>query len=282
MNLLKIAEENTNYLKNEYFLLRNKYSHEKKIQILDDFIDLVKNKWNLSINLRMHDLNLFFTEGEYKNKYDLEKEGKDYGRLLKYLKNRKKRNIKGKQINNKRDIFDNSFENGRKNQYLSLNIGGLGIKKYGNFCLIIKQNQVKNYKSLIFIKEDSLNYINGSNVNIEKLKKEVSNKNFVHLLTVIKHKDDIFSPGFIEKCHNIICCDNNYIEAITQDKIIIGHIDCVRISRTDYNSYFKVYNTENNKNNFEAQRFRSYIFLGIIKTLEKHNIKLEKVDENGN
>lgn len=280
MNLFRIAEENTDYLLNKYALLRGKYTRENNLHLVTHFLKLVKDQWNLSINLKIHDLNLFFIEGKYKNKYDLEKETKDYSKL-KYLNNSKKSTIKKKELNKKRDIFDNSFNSGRKNKYLSLNIGGLGIKKYGNFCLIIKRNHTQKYKSLAFIKEDSLNYVNYDKINIEKLKKEISNRNYVHLLAVLKHEDDI-CPEFIERCANLICCSENYIEAITQEKVHTSHIECVRINRDEYNSYFLLNFYTENKYKFAFERIRSYMFLGVIKLLKKHNIKLEKVVEDGN
>lgn len=234
MDSLDIAEKNSTNLKNIINNLDGIYKQNYTI-----ISDLVKDKWAISINMDIDKFNNFLIEGKYKNRYEKLKDD------LERLPNGVGENISTKEVlrrelkkhYSKRIIFDSSFKDGKKFKYGALNIGGPGIHKYGDICLVIAKSFVNNDASVAFIKGDSLSYVNESKVDVEKLTTDSSNKNLVHILAAIKHCtctceiDPIMLPS-------IVCCEHSYIEAITKNDIEPQHIHKVRIRKTKVEEYY--------------------------------------------
>ena len=229
-------------------------------------------------------LNNFLTEGRYKNMYELkkgqEKEIKRVRELRISVKQAVKKHLKSDYKS--RLIFDHTFEDGEKFKYGALNIGGLGVKEYGEYCVVIKRKQLEEYSSSVFIKENSLNYVDCQHVNIEQLRQNIANKECVYFLATLKHEDNIEKiPD--NKWASMVCCNESYIEAITKDEIKNNHIESVRMSKNDYDRYYdylvKEYILEKIP---EEKKYQLYMFLEMLKLLEKQEIKLEVIDENEN
>jgi hypothetical protein len=284
MNIFDIADENLDNLKTKYKLLKERHEDQNNLGIFSNFVKLVKDKWTISINMRQGVLNNFLIAGKYKNIYEVKKEQGDELRKVKKMdiiseEQAVKKHQKG--YYEARVTFESTFEDGAKFKYGALNIGGLGLEKYGDYCVAIKLEQSKDYSSLAFIKEDSLNYVDGHHVNIEQLCQDIANKECVHPLVTLKHENDIEGiPA--DEWTSMICCDESYIEAITKDEIKNNHIESVRMSKEDYLLYydylFKDYISEISK----MEKYQLYMLLGIFKLLDKQGIKLEVIDENGN
>ena len=283
MNIFDIANQNLDNLKTQYKLLKERHEDQNNLGIFSNFVKLVKNKWSISINMRHWALNNFLIAGKYKNVYELKKEQGEGLRKVRKLEisveQAVEKDLKGYYKG--RETFDCAFEDGEKFKYGALNIGGLGLKKYGEYCVIIKRKQSEEFSSLAFIKKDSLNYVDGHHVNIEQLCQDIANKECVHPLVTLKHENDIVGiPA--DEWTSMICCDESYIEAITKDEIKNSHIESVRMSKEDYLLYydylFKDYISEISK----MEKYQLYMLLGIFKLLDKQGIKLEVIDENGN
>ena len=283
MNIFDIANQNLDNLKTQYKLLKERYGNQNNLDILSKFVKLMKDKWTISINMRQWVLNNFLIAGKYKNIYEVRREQGEELRSVRDLEISEEQALERHQggYYNSRVTFDRTFEDGEKFKYGALNVGGLGLKKYGEYCVIIKREQSEEYSSLAFIKEDSLNYIDGHHVNIEQLSQDMANKECVHPMVTLKHENDIGGiPA--DEWASMICCDESYIEAITKDEIKNSHIESVRMSKEDYLLYydylFKDYISEISK----MEKYQLYMLLGIFKLLDKQGIKLEVIDENGN
>lgn len=283
MNIFDRANQNLDNLKTQYKLLKERHEDQNNRDIFSNFVKLVKNKWSISINMRHWTLNNFLIAGKYKNVYELKKEQGEGLRKVRKLEISVEQAVEKdlKCYYKARETFDRTFEDGEKFKYGALNIGGLGLKKYGEYCVIIKRKQSEEFSSLAFIKKDSLNYVDGHHVNIEQLCQDIANKECVHPLVTLKHENDIEGiPA--DEWTSRICCDESYIEAITKDEIKNSHIESVRMSKEDYLLYydylFKDYISEISK----MEKYQLYMLLGIFKLLDKQGIKLEVIDENGN
>ena len=283
MNVFDLANQNSDSLRTRYELLKENYADQNDLDMLSDFVQLVKDKWAMSINMRQWVLNNFLIAGKYKNVYELKKErGEEIVKVRQLeipLEKAIEKHLKG--YYKSRVTFDRNFEDGEKFKYGALNIRGLGIKKYGEYCVVIKRQQLEEHSSLAFIKEDSLNYVDNHHVNIKKLSQDIANRECVHILVILKHENDI---GRIpaDKCASMICCDENYIEVITKDEILNSHIESVRMSKKDYRLYydylFKDYISEIS----DMEKYQLYILLGILEFLSKQGIELGVIDENEN
>ena len=285
MNIFVLSDQNSDNLRQSYRSLKVKFSDSNK---LNTFIEMMK-KSTISINMRQWALNNFLIAGKYYNLYELKKERADELKkviilditpedvLKKYLKN----------YYESRKIFNNYFDGSQKFTYGALNIGGLGIQKYGEYCVIIKYEQSNIYTSLIFIKEDSLNYVEGNILNIDKLSNDSANRECIRCLAALKHEIDLEKTPE-NKWASMICCNKNYIEAITMDDILIEHIESVRISKIDYNIYYDylykdlISELDNSDLSDVVKKYRLEDFRNMLILLDKQRIKLEVIEKNEN
>jgi hypothetical protein len=283
VNIFDIANQNLGNLKTQYKLLKERHEDQNNLGIFSNFVKLVKNKWSISINMRHWTLNNFLIAGRYKNVYEFKKErGEELGKVRKLeisVEQAVEKHLKG--YYKSRVTFDRTFEDGEKFKYGALNIGGLGLNKYGEYCVILKREQSEEYSSLAFIKEDSLNYIDGHHMNIEQLCQDIANKECVHSLVTLKHENDIEGiPA--DEWASMICCDESYIEAITKDEIKNTHIESVRMSKDDYFLYYDYLFKDFASEISTMEKYQLYLLLGIFKLLDEQRIKLEVIEENGN
>lgn len=288
LNLFELAEKNSAYLKQEYQLLKENCD-ENKSGLLDDFAKKVQTEWKLSINMKDRELGGFLDTGEYISIRELkekqadelinldamdisEKESELEESLRKHLK-------KHYQL---RKIFDSAFVSGEKYKYTALNIGGIGIIRYGSYCVIIDGEQAHNYKTMAFIKEDSAdNYVESQKLTIDKLAREISDKNHMPLLAALKHEDEVetHAPG---DWAGMICNNDSYIEAVTEDDIRSDHIKSVRIERGYFNSIYRDSLMKEFKREpmSDVEKYRLAVVKRIFTELEKRGIELELIDEN--
>lgn len=283
MDIFNIADRNSDNLIAQYKLLERAYKNQNNLDILNRFTELIKDKWTISINMRPWILNNFLIAGRYKNVYELEKEREDELKKEKELKISVEQALEKhlKDYYKSRVTFDHTFEDGEKFKYGALNIGGLGLKRYGEYCVVIKRKQSEEHSSLAFIKEGSLNYVN-NHVNIEQLSQDIANRECVHFLATLKHENDIESIPANE-WPSMICGDESYIEAITIDDILNTHIKSVRMSKKDYQFYYYDYLYKDFISELSiSEKYQLYMLLGIFKLLAKQGIKLEVIDENEN
>jgi len=284
MNIFDIANQNLDNLKTQYKLLKERHEDQNNLDILSNFVKLVKNKWAFSINMGLGTLNIFLIAGRYKNVYELKKEQGGKLREVRKLEISDEQAVKGhlKGYYRSRVTFNRTVEDGEKFKYGALNIGGLGLERYGECCVVIKRKQSEEYSSLAFIKEDSLEYVEGDSVNIERLSQDIANRECVHALVALKHENEIGGFPFDEWA-SMICCDESYIEAITTDEIENGHIGSVRMSKTVYDRYFIDYLSKDFTSEIsEEEMLKLRMLDGILKLLDARGIKLEVIDEDGN
>jgi len=281
MNIFDMANQSSDGLKERYNSLRTRYEHQNNLELLDEFTKLVENKWTISINMRQRVINSFLISGRYKNVHELKKEGVE--ELEKYniqvsIEEGLKRHLKS--FYKSRVTFDLAFENGEKFKYGALNIGGLGPTKYGEYCVVLERKQVEKYLSLIFIKEDSSKYVDvNDTVNIKRLNQDIANRKCVHFLAALKHEKGIKST-FADKWSSMVCCSDDYIEAITADDILNTHIDMVRTSKENFNSYYldllyKDFVSELS----DFEKYRLAAFKNMQELLNKQGIRLEVIDD---
>ncbi len=283
VNIFEMANQNLDSLKTRYKSLKENYEGQDNFGIFSNFVKLVKDKWSISINMRQGVLNNFLIAGKYKNVYEVKKEQGGELRKVRKLEISEEQAVKNhlKGYYKSRETFNRTFEDGAKFKYGALNIGGHGLKKHGDYCVVIKREQSEDYTSLAFVKQDSLNYVEEDHLNIERLSQDIANRECVHTLVALKHENNIEGIP-TDELASMICCDESYIEAITTDEIKNSHIESVRMSKDEYRLYydylFKDYTSEIS----EMKKYQLYILLGIFKLLDKQGIKLEVIGENEN
>jgi len=270
IDIFKLAKGNTKYLEDRYNELKLK--NHGKAKILDNFKDFVRENWTVSINFRCEGLKGFLEDGVYLNAYDLARkkaksEKKDYEIAL--------REHLGDNYE-KRLTFDRTFKDGEKFKYCALYVGGLGATKYGRFCVVFKKDEVRNW-NLVFIKEDTLNYVD-NDVDIDRLKRDLADKESVHHLVAIKYYDQIEDCPVNERetiWGSIVCHDDEYIDSITTDEIGVKHICKVKIC---HELLFKGVGAYTEDPSFDdANRGFVNDYFEVIKLLRRKNINYEVI-----
>ena len=231
LDLFKIAHQNARKIENQFKLIKNNYSNEEKV-VLEAFLDFVEKNWCISINLKPSEVTGFLISGKYKNMYQVIEED------LKELRRERGTNIsKEKAAKNrigpfyeKRKIFENRFKNSARFIYAAFNIGGLGLKKYGDFSLIIHQKKIEKLSSCAFLKKESITYIENNGLNTAQLKKDTADRETVHFLAAIKNEEKVQVTS-AKEWPNIVCSKNDYMEAVTTDEISPAHIDTLRVNK---------------------------------------------------
>jgi hypothetical protein len=292
INIFKLANANAGNLKKEYQLIIDNCGQEKSI-LLEGFRNKIRAEWNISINMKESSLMGFMVCGEYKNIFTL-KEEQVYQAIArgKIKKSQKKEFLEIalrnhlKEYYESRKIFESSIIHGKKIKYMALNIGGMGIKKPDAFfvvCVVIKKETAESYNTLAFIKEDSLKCfvdVIQKCVLIDKLAQNVSDKECVDTLAVLKHKDEIDTVSS-EKFGAMVCSDANYIEAITTDVVSTAQIGYVRIGKRLHDYYFNDLQWKDSISEISKDdRDRLTSFELLLFCLEERGIKWEVIDEN--
>jgi site-specific DNA-adenine methylase len=208
-DLFKIAHQNARRIENQFKVIKNNYRDEEKV-VLEAFLDFVEKNWCISINLKPSEVTGFLISGKYKNMYQVIEED------LKELREEQGRNISKEEaaknrmgfFYEKRKTFENRFRDSDRFIYAAFNIGGLGLKKYGNFSLIIHQKKVEKLSSCAFLKKESIAYVENNGLNIAQLKKDTADRETVHLLAAIKNEEKVQTTS-AKEWPKIVCSENN-------------------------------------------------------------------------
>lgn len=283
LDLFKTAHQNAKGIEDQFKEIKKKYKDEDRA-VLEVFLDFVEKRWSISINLKESRLKSFLISGKYKNMYQVIEED------LKELRQERGINISKEEaaknrmgpFYEKRKIFENQFEDSERFIYAAFNIGGLGLKKYGeDFSLIIHQKEVEKLSSCAFLKKESIAYVENNGLNTAQLKKDTADRKTVHLLAAIKNEEKV-QDTTAEKWPKIVCCEHDYIEAVTTDEISLGHIDTVRVNKKPYNMYFdylyKAYSSQLD----ESEIRHLGEFKNILQLLEKNGLNKEIIDDSSN
>lgn len=146
--------------------------------------------------------------------------------------------------------------------------------------IVFKRKQVEEYSSLVFIKKDSLKYVDDNHVvDIERLDQDIANRECVHFLATLKHEEDIKSTS-VDKWSSMVCCSEDYIESITADEILNTHINIVRTSEEIFNSYFDCLYKDFVSELSDFEKYRLAAFRNMQELLTKQGIELEVLNEN--
>ena len=100
----------------------------------------MKDNWTISINMRQWVLNNFLIAGKYKNIYEVRREQGEELRSVRDLEISEEEALElhlGGYYNS-RVAFERTFEDGEKFKYGALNRGGFGLKRYGDYCVVLK------------------------------------------------------------------------------------------------------------------------------------------------
>ncbi|RCV63135.1 hypothetical protein C5S53_15430 [Methanophagales archaeon] len=283
-NIFDMADQNSDNLKTRHKLLKEKHENQNNLDLFKNFIDFMRDKPTISINIRQGVLISFLIQGVYKNRYEVTTERIEElnGKRKIGISHETAMDLQLKPHKKERKIFNSTFECAEKFKYGALNIGGLGPEKFGEYCVIIKRKQSNEYSLLAFIKEDSLKYVEENSVDVERLSRDIANRECVPALVALKHENEIGGIPFDELA-SMICSNEGYIEAITKGEIKNVHIECVRMRQSVSNRFENdLYKALISELSDAEERYWLEAFINMRDLLHNLGIRVEVIDENGN
>jgi hypothetical protein len=278
MDISGLAARNSDNLKRSYYLLKDKCKNQDELDVLSRFAGTIRDEWTISINMRPYVLTHFLITGTYLNVYQLKERDKEHLREHRSeisLEEAVKKHLG--DYYKSRTTFNRLFENGEKFKYGALTVGGLGLRKFGEYCVVIKRKQSKNYVSLAFIKRDSLDYVDGDHVDIEQLSQDVADRETVHFLACLKHEDEIKKVPSDEWA-SLICCDECYVEAVAMDDILNSHVECIRMSKEEHDLHYVYLYIDYISELPDFEKYRLYEFKNMKELSRKLGIKIEVIE----
>jgi hypothetical protein len=242
---------------------------------LDRFARRVADEGRISLNMRLSTLLAFLiTAGRHENMYEwvaararrstLTEDEILHARLGAFYERRR--------------AFDDHFTNGKSFRYGALNMGGSGATNYGDCCAVVGAPPVA--WELAFLRSDSLlTYLKpGLSVDEDLLAADAAPHSHRHQLALLKHEADVESlPD--ARWPDMLCCNDDYVEAIFVGELLPSALACVRMPRISYDLYFDLAFEDFRTRLDDANRTVVENFVMVLDALKARLIPLEVCDD---
>jgi hypothetical protein len=269
LNLFSLAQENMNELAQWH---KSYPPSDEELK----FLSTIESLGDISINVHLFNLVEILYNDVVKNMYEVTLSDKEIAEdaweearsidITQMLRERLR------LFYEKRILFDQIFAEYAKFKYTALNSCGLGLAKYGSFCLNFDRFRLE----IVFLAKESLKYIDDNlQFDIDLFKKEISPNDYLPILALRKHQNELTTPGF---SFSNICEETNYIEGIILGDLTTSHISDVRVSIDIDHSYRDLYcRYYGGAALDEQEKMMLRLFLKMRKLLKSKNIQLKKL-----
>jgi hypothetical protein len=274
VDLFDLANQNAPYLAAEFDKAKSA-RQGKTAESMEAFAAKVSEAGRVSLNLRPSTLAELVNGGEYRNTHQICQEVADLsGKSL----DQALRDRLGKYYN-RRMAFDAQFDGGSGFYYGALNIGGAGCVKFGVFCLILKKEFALEGKRVAYLKEDSLNrYVDPSgHVDLKALKHDVAPSSHRHNLAGLKHADQLTTTEQ-SRWTGLLCCDDQFIEAIFTERVAGNSFGEVRVQAREYDKLFRLAFDACGRKLSDGEYALVQSFEVILRAKKNDKLKLERVE----
>lgn len=270
MNIFQLAKDNSKELEASCKAKTQTLPKPPGQTPINKFSKKVMNDGRIACNMGLEAFYGFLTSGKYMNVYEYAdkiapKAGKAPAVIVKECLG---------VYHEKRLAFDGSFEQGSEFKYGALNIGGSGATRYKGLSAVIKHEISENTPETTYVKHDSLNhYVSKSGVvNFKLFKKEIAEHTHRKYLSTLKHIGDI-QTTLESNWPNMLCNEDDYIEAIFIKEILLDSLEEVRIQQTT-KSYYE---------NFAADpdpdlQTKAQVFMCVVHDLKQKGINVKVVN----
>lgn len=273
LNLFVTCAENNPVLEREFNNLISTLSASDR-DVLLRFSDRIARDGQVAINMRPMTLLDFLASERCLNIYEwvdliLRKSSKGRDEIL--------RDKLGAYYE-RRITFDGYFIGGQEFRYGTLNIGGLGTNRYGEYCVVIDVIKLSGEGELGYLGGDSLrSYMTMTpEVDEPELRNHCATDSHKQFLAALKHAAEVARIAD-DQWPNLICNHGEYIEAIFTGNLHPDQILTVRIARTDYELYWEYAFNEHRERLSEVDRYRVDTFARIDEYLDNLGVSWEQV-----
>lgn len=272
VNLFQFAAENDQELHSRFDDVKNRSKDGGRL--LDLFAGRVQTSGCVSINMRPSVLTELVNGRRHRNIYEWAEEQSR-------LSSRPTGDILREKLGanfNRRIHFDDAFEDGRGFRYGTLNIGGLGSHRYGQFCAVLRSDFVEPGVLIAYLMGDSLRtyMLTDTDVDTVRLRCEVCTHPHVQYLAALKHSAEI--PASSENdWPRMVCRDDCYVEAIFLKDVELSSVDQVRIAQAEYDRLFDLAFTDYTQSHDDATHALKADFVCILRASRDGYFALERI-----
>ena len=151
LDIFQMAAENVVALETRFQALLTSVSPAEAEQV-SDFCTVAAKDGRISTNLRLSALLDLLIFGKYQNIYEwaADRAAKSSKTVEQILRDRLG------AFYEKRRAFDERFDNGPSFRYGTFNVGGAGCKRYGEFCVVWKDEVSSGRREVAYLASDSL------------------------------------------------------------------------------------------------------------------------------
>jgi hypothetical protein len=180
----------------------------------------------------------------------------------------------------RRMAFDRHFDRGLEFRYGALNIGGLGAKRFGEYCLVFNHGRIAARCTVGWLKGDSLNHYMTDEPTVDeaKLCADCASDDRKHMLATLKHASELVARR-PDDWPRMVCREDCYIEAIVEGSLKPDSLGCVRIGKLDFDLYWEYAFIEFTGKLSELDRYRVDAFAAIDERLQAAGVSWETVED---
>lgn len=229
INIFSLANTTQEKIEKEYHEYINSVNQEKR-EPLVNFNGVLDEESTISLNVKSKVLMEMFNGSHYLNIYE-------YSEILAKQKAIKVDQILKERLKNyylPRITFDSAIENGTKLYYCSLNIGNVGLFKFGYYNLNYSTDLFDD-NNICYLEDDSLKsyMLDEKTVNFERLENCIANNETKSYFITLKHKHQIVNLE-AHQLAEMVCNNDTYIEVIHDTKMTISDIKEMRFPKKKY------------------------------------------------
>ncbi len=177
----------------------------------------------------------------------------------------------------KRISFDNEFENGQSFRYGALNAGGLGVTYYDPYCLVLSRRFQLALPQIACLPGDTLKICLAPDGSFEMpadTEARIATPNHWHLVVAIDRSQEITVVAE-DGWPSLVVSSNRYFEVIFIGDVNLASIDCVRISRQEYEAKWDLAFLNLGVRRSEAERALINDFIQLRRAEVEGRVKVE-------
>ena len=274
MDLFAIAAENVPTLEDQFESLISSLA-KADAEALNRFFKCLEQEGRVTINMPQTVLLSFLTFGKHQNIHE-------WAQLRTGKSSKSKEEILREKLGEfyeKRSTFDTAFEEGEEFRYGALNIGGLGVTHFGEFCVVLKENIFTADVKIAYLKSDSLKsyMLPGPVVDEDGIRRNAAPRSHKQHLASLKNANEI-TTALEDKWSSLLCSEDEYVEAIFVGDVPSTSSETIRMAKVDYDDLFQSAYEDFSRELEDSERFRIDAFVMILRHLDANGIALETVD----
>lgn len=268
VNLFETAKNNSVQILADYESALSLSSNKGAVAA---FAAWVEKQGQISVNLGLFVVVRLLRGEQYKNTYELTNELADLcGRSKEELLQERLKSFYQQRV-----AFDRCFSEGEKFYYGVLNAGGIGLDKYGSYCVILKWCALESPDKAVYLSGDSLKVCVGPQGTFLATAMQCFTPHSHRQYLVAKERVSDIPESDASQWPALVCGDGHSFEAIFVGKVKLQNVERVRVSKTEYERLFRTAFFSLSESRSPAERAEISDFIDLRKAEKAGRIEVE-------